>query len=311
MPDIPTLIVSVAKAGHINQCVAFCEQMGWPVAEQIAIPGPSRMHSGWRNRWQRFRRWVALRKLQPRARTAGRIRIVASGTSSEPATALYRRLYGRDLYAVCIGLPRAREPIFDFAIAPNHALDDGAVAAPAFYRGAKVTTWMLGVPVKPLPIGGRAGIGPTVALIGGTNKAFDLSADELVPQLSAIAQRAGQMAVVFSRRTPLDLEARVRAGLSGATFVDRRDRAGFLKAAAEAARFTVTPDSITMTCEAFATGKPVTVLDLPCFDKDTSTYRFYAELRALPEGEAGTVLNRAAEHAIAEARKDFQGWLAA
>ena len=109
MPDIPTLVVSVAKAGHINQCLAFCEHMGWPVTGQSAIPGPSRMHSGWRNRWRRFRRWLMLRELLPRARIAGRIRIVASGTSSELATALYRRLYGRDLYAVIIGSPRARE----------------------------------------------------------------------------------------------------------------------------------------------------------------------------------------------------------
>lgn len=309
MPDTPTLIVSVAKAGHVNQCLAFCEQMGWPVTEQIAIPGPSRMNSDWRNRWQRFRRWLALRKLRPRARTAGRIRIVASGTSSEPATALYRQLYGRDLYAVSIGSPRTREPIFDFAIASNHAREDGALATPAFYRGAKVTTWMQGVLVKPLPTG-PGGEGPIVALIGGTNKAFDLSAEALLPQLSAVSQQ-GRMVVVFSRRTPLDLEARIRAGLTRATFVDRQDRAGFLKAAADAARFAVTPDSITMTCEAFATGKPVTVLDLPCFDQDTSTYRFYAELRALPVGEAGAVLHRAADHAIAEARRDFQGWLAA
>ena len=310
MRDIPTLVVSAAKAGHINQCLAFCEQMGWPVTEQIAVPGPSRMNSGWRNRWLRFRRWRVLREVLPRARIAGRIRIVASGTSSEPATALYRRLYGRDLYAVCIGSPRAREPIFDFAIAANHALEHGAVSTPTFYRGAKITTWMPGVLVKPLPTGGQTEQGPVLALIGGTNKAFYLSADALLGQLQAIARQANQMVVVFSRRTPPDLEARIRAGLHGATFVDRQDRPGFLKAAAEAARFAVTPDSITMTCEAFATGKPVTLLDLPCFDRNTSTYRFYAELRAL-DGEAGAVLHRAVEHAIAEARKDFQGWLAA
>ena len=250
----------------------------------------------------------------PRTRTFDRIRIVASGTSSEAATATYRELYGPDLYAVSIGSPRSRDQIFDLAIASNHALVPGTVPTATYYTGAKTTVWMPGVFVRPLPRNtASVRAGAVTALIGGTNKAFEFSSDILLSQLLPIANDASTtgMDIVFSRRTPHDLEKALRTSpLGGAVrFVSRNDRDGFLRAVEGAAKFVVTPDSITMICESYATGKPVSVLRLPCFDEETSTFRFFSEVQSFPPERGGELLREASEDVIVKAARDFQMWL--
>jgi uncharacterized protein len=315
LDDIPTVIVSVAKAGHLNQCLAFCERMGWPVSETHLIPGPSRMNSRLRNYTLRVRRWLTLRRLTPRHRRGAYLRVVASGISAEYMAASYRTLYGPDLYSVYIGSPRWPERIFNFAIASHHAVPLGTTRSSISYSGAMTLAWMPGVFARPPQVGPREEEQQrTTVLIGGTNKAFRLSADALVPQLRQLTSRnptdGHRLSVVFSRRTPQRLEAEIRSALASeeVDFIDRHDRQGFLAAFASARRLAVTPDSITMICEAYSSGKPVLVLDLPAFDQDASTFRFIAELRTFPSDSAATILQGAADAAIREAAADYEGW---
>ncbi len=75
------------------------------------------------------------------------------------------------------------------------------------------------------------------------------------------------------------LEAGLRHELNNPefSFIDRTDRAGFETAMANASEIIVTPDSITMVCEAYATRRPVTVFDLECTNENSSTARFITE----------------------------------
>ena len=83
------------------------------------------------------------------------------------------------------------------------------------------------------------------------------------------------LSVAMSRRTSGDIESAILEGLSGRISVIKRDdREGFVKLLHSAARFVVTPDLITMTCEACTTGQPVAFLNLPAYDTNNATYRF-------------------------------------
>jgi mitochondrial fission protein ELM1 len=315
LDDIPTLVISVAKTGHLNQCIAFCERMGWRVTETKLIPGPARMNSRLRNYTLRARRWLALRQLMFRRRRDACLRIVASGISAEYMVASYRTLYGSDLYAVYLGSPRWPEQIFDFAIASHHAVPLGTMRTSTCYSGAKAVAWMPGVLARPPRLDPREGEQQkTTVLIGGINKAFRLSADAIVPQLRPLIAchptDGHTLCVVFSRRTPRRLEAEIRSALASekVDFVDRHDRQGFLEAFASAKRLAVTPDSITMICEAYSSGKPVLVLDLPAFDQDTSTFRFISEIRTFPSDCAARIIREAADAAIREAAADYEEW---
>lgn len=313
--DIPTVIISVAKTGHLNQCIAFCERMGWPVAETKLIPGPSRMNSRLRNYTLRVRRWLTLRRLTLRRRRDTHLRIVASGISAEYMVASYRTLYGSDLYSVYLGSPRWAERIFNFAIASHHAIPLDTMRSSTSYSGAMALAWMPGVLARPPRLDPQGGEQQrTTVLIGGTNKAFRLSADAIVPQLRQLMSchptDGYKLSVVFSRRTPRRLEAEIRSALASeeVDFVDRHDRQGFLAAFASARRLAVTPDSLTMICEAYSSGKPVSVLDLPAFDQDTSTFRFVSELRTFPADRGAKILQEAADAAIREAAANYEGW---
>jgi mitochondrial fission protein ELM1 len=273
------------------------------------------MNSRLRNFILRVRRWLTLRRMILGRHENDYIRIVASGISAEPLVASYRTLYGSRLYAVYLGSPRWPEQIFDFAVASHHAVPLGNTPSATCYRAAGAVAWIPGVFALP-PL--RISVGQeqvrTTALIGGTNKAFRLPAETIVAQLgrlNSFAEPAERnLTVVFSRRTPRRLEEEIRSALAseGVNFVDRHDRRGFLEAFASAKQLAITPDSITMVCEGYASEKSVLILDLPPFDQDTSTFRFVFEIRNFPPECVGSILREAAHSAVKKAGADYERW---
>ncbi len=275
--EIPTILISVDKAGHVNQCLAFCNLMAWPVGETFRLPGASKMQPLWTRRWTNLRGMAIAAAKAPRRRQFERLRVVASGVVAEDLARRYRDIYGADLFAVFVGSPKIQRPVFDFAIASHHALASG-VPSGSLYPAAKRTLWIAGVLTRGVSAKPSQG-NLAVALIGGLNKAFTIEPDQIAQQITAALAPEDTLAVIFSRRTPEAVEQRLRQFLTSANvrFVDRADRAGFEGAFAEAREFLVTPDSITMVCEACSTGKAVRLFSLPCFDPDTSTARFVRE----------------------------------
>lgn len=277
-----TLIVSVAKAGHVNQCLALCEHAGWKPNEKIEIPAPGRMTGAFDRLMIKAQQRLLLPRATPRVRTEGPLRIVASGAVSEQVVAAYRSLYGDDLFAAFVGRPKWPSAIFDVAIVSVHALEPEEPQAAFGCPAARETLIMRGVPTRKLAEAGKLE-GLTV-LIGGTNKAFDIDARAIEAQLAALIglRPRTPVTVVFSRRTPNTVEQSLRKAFAVpvVSFVARTDRPGFLAAMSSAAEFVVTPDSLTMVSEACATGRPVQIFDLACFDPASSTNRCMADLLA-------------------------------
>lgn len=279
-PEPRTLIVSVDRAGHVNQCLAFCDRIGWSHREPVVrIPAPGRMSSRWERFFLRLRRRAATAAAAPRSREPGLLRIVASGAAAEAVAAAYRKLWGADLFAVFIGATHAREPIFDASVVAYHALGRGETPETIAIPAGGELVWMRGVYVARIdgaPDAERSGV---VAVIGGVNKAFTIDADRIAAQLAEMMRTAAAetLTIVFSRRTPSAVERRLKAAFPGARIVDRADRAGYLDALRTARRYAVTPDSISMVCELCATGRPVATFDLACFDDEVSTARFHRD----------------------------------
>lgn len=279
---IPTVLISVNKAGHMNQCLAFCELMNWPVTETNLMQSARRMNPMWREVQKFFKGRAFKCGKIPRRRQWNRLRIVASGLSAEDLVLRYRELYGPDLFAVFVGAPRSLTPIFDVAVASHHELDPGEPPAGPF-QGAADTQWIAGVLTRSVtktkvPQDDKL----VVVLIGGANRAFTIEPRKIIEQLAPALARDDRLAVVFSRRTAVEVEDHLRGALKApnVTFVDRGDRAGYENAFAQAREFYVTPDSITMVCEACSSRKPVTVFEMDCFDLDTPTASFVNEFTA-------------------------------
>jgi mitochondrial fission protein ELM1 len=311
--QIPVYIISVAKSGHLNQCIALCETIGWAVTSVTQIPGAGRMDGPVARTGKNLKRMYATWKHAPQRVQHDQVVIVAGGAAAEALVYRYRELYGSRLFAVFVGSPKRKEAIFDLAIASLHSSETGQHG----FSSAGQTAWINGVLVRKSPAAITAR-NHTVVLIGGINKAFLLVPETIVREL-AVVQDTG-MTCVFSRRTPLALERTVRQAFSGRNteFIDRSDREGYLKAMQGAKRIIVTPDSISMICEACATGQKVEVFKLPCFDQESSTARFVDQYHSLGRivflGEV-MVRNRdiaddGIEGAFDSARNLFAAWLA-
>jgi uncharacterized protein len=315
MPQsISTLIISVDKAGHVNQCLALAELMGWEVHEKILIPGPGRMDpliKKWKKRIAMWRAQVLAKRKEFRGKTI----IIASGAASEPIVAHARRELGNQLFAVFVGTPKRVTRLYDVAISSRHAIKTAPYALPS----ANTTAWISGILTRNLAVASDKAeqLGP-VALIGGTNKSYALEPDHILQQLHEFGAKE-KLRVVLSRRTPDALANRIRKAYptSHATIIESHDRPGFLSAMQSATRFCVTPDSISMVCEALNTGRSIQIFDLPCFDSDTSTARFIAY--ALQSGWVSKVgtpsVRMPVDTGIAEAMESIQSsyekWLMA
>ncbi len=272
MPRCRVAIVSTNKMGHINQCQALCAALDWVPATVVKIDGRSRSDGlvtflqAWRTaRHQRRGAVALLSEMRPDM-------LICSGAATEVFGALSSSFMPAGGKSIFIGCPSGTRPIFDIAVASTHEQSTADVTArlPAAHH----SVWMDGVPVSAIH---NDASGPAaVVLLGGTNKAYEFTAAALIPQLQKLKENCGMLSLAFSRRTPADVENEIRKAFddNSARLIDRNDREAYLQMLATAKNLFVTPDSISMTCETLATGRPVTILDLPVKNRDTPTYRF-------------------------------------
>jgi mitochondrial fission protein ELM1 len=131
------------------------------------------------------------------------------------------------------------------------------------------------------PEGGKL----ATCLIGGPNPAYDFDPETMDRITSAVRTLSGEgwrCLISTSRRTPAELHGRLMLIESPNVLVwDKKGENPYIEFLAAADAFLVTEDSITMTCEAIATGKPVYSVPLagtpgPRLEK---FQRFHATLR--------------------------------
>jgi len=211
--------------------------------------------------------------------------IISCGRVAAPVALAIKRASGGRARVAHIQDPQMPLERFDVVIAPRH---DGIVGAnvvvtvgaihpitkAALAEGAR--RWQDRLAALPRPLIG--------SLIGGSNGRYRLDAREmekLAGALASLARRAcGSLAITPSRRTGAANEAILRARLAGmpAFLWDGQGDNPYLGILALADVLIVTEDSVSMTSEAVATGKPVYVARLP--GRSRRQWRFNEALMA-------------------------------
>lgn len=259
----------VLTEGHIgmeNQALGVAEALGAAVTVKRLRP-----RAPWK--WLPPRLWVApLRSPGPDGDALAPpwpdLIVTCGKRAVAPALAI-RRLSGGRTFAVHIQVPPVRPDRFDLIVVPAH--DDLRAPNVLVTKAAvhRVTPEKLTAEAARLAPSVADLPRPLVAvLIGGANGRYRLTpaiARKLGEQLRALAQRDGAgLLVTPSRRTGAENEAALRAGLGDAParIWDHQGDNPYFGWLGLADHVLVTCDSVSMTSEALATGKPVHVIPL-------------------------------------------------
>lgn len=251
------------------------ESQGRGLAEALGItPEFKRISARWP--WRGLPGWLWLQPLHALTPDSDSLAppwpdlVISCGKIAAPVALAIKRAADGRTRAVHIQNPMMPLRRFDLVVAPRH--DDlrgenvvatvGAVhpVTPAKLRAA-AEQWRSAFSGLPRPLVG--------VLIGGSNGRFVLDRRitvGLAGQLADLARKRGAgLAVTPSRRTGAENEAALRQHLAGTqAFVwDGSGDNPYLGILALADAIVVTEDSVSMTSEALATGKPVYVVRLP------------------------------------------------
>jgi mitochondrial fission protein ELM1 len=260
-------IVTPGEAGFESQGRGLAEALGLEAVFK-------RVRADWP--WQRLPGRFWLNPLARLAEGSDRLdppwpdAVISCGKVAAPLAAAMRSASGGRIKAAHIQNPLMSLDRFDVVVAPRH---DGM-------RGENVLSTVGAIhPVTPEKLSQAAlrwapafaGLPrPLVGvLIGGSNGRFILdppTMSEFAAQLAALAHRHGAgLAVTPSRRTGAENKAALVQALAGLpAFVwDEQVDNPYLGILALADVIVVTEDSVSMTSEALATGKPVYVVRLP------------------------------------------------
>lgn len=260
-------IVTPGEAGFESQGRGLAEALGLtPLFKRVRARWP----------WQRLPGRFWLDPLTRLAEGSDRLDppwpdvVISCGKIAAPLAAAIRRASGGRIKAAHIQNPLMRLDRFDVVVAPRH---DGI-------RGENVLSTVGAIhPVTPEKLGGAAAHWaaafaslprPLVGvLIGGSNGRFVLdppTMSDFAARLAELARRHGAgLAVTPSRRTGPENKAVLAQALTGLpAFVwNEQGDNPYLGILALADAIVVTEDSVSMTSEALATGKPVHVMRLP------------------------------------------------
>jgi uncharacterized protein len=285
----PLLIwaVSDGRAGIEAQAVGLAEAVARLRPAQIVVK---------RIAWPRWMRRVPTPLMPPVRRLLARSSAgfappwpdlwIGNGRAAIPMSIAARRWSHGAAFVVQLQDPLRSTALFDLVAPPNHDGLSGPNVVP-----------ITGTPHRITPEGLEAALGPwrerfaalprphVVALIGGRSKAFDLSparAQKLAREIAgAVRDSCGSLLLTFSRRTPQDAEALMRAELETVPGMiwDGEGPNPYFAFLADADVVLVTEDSANMPTEAAATGKPVYLLAMD--GEQARKQRFHAELAEL------------------------------
>jgi len=279
--------VSDGRAGIENQALGLAEAVARQAQAEITV---KRLHYA-----PLFDRLPTALKVMPDAMLAGdsdRISApypdiwIAAGRASLPfSLRMKKRSQGRT-FVVQLQDPKTDLKAFDLVIAPEH---DGLVAPnvlPLLGSTNRITRDGLAADYMRWRSRLASLKGPHIAaLIGGKSKAYDLSLDRaaaLALQIKlAVAEVGGSLLLTLSRRTPEPAKAVIKEVLKdtpGIIYDGDGDNPyfAFLHAADH---ILVTEDSVNMTTEAAATGKPVHMLALDRLKDGGKFETFHRALR--------------------------------
>jgi mitochondrial fission protein ELM1 len=259
-------ILTEGHAGMEAQCRGLAEALGLAPAVKrvrVRLPWDALPNRLW------FRPLAALTADSDKLAPPWPDLVISCGNVSAPLAAAIRRESGSRTRAVHIQDPKMDRRHFDLIVAPRHdgiAGDNVISSAAAIHPvtaqkladGAR--SWAPALSHLPHPM--------TAVLIGGSNGRHRLTpavAARFADDLARLARdTGGALAVTPSRRTGAEIEALIRERLKDvpAFIWDGRGDNPYFGLLALADAIVVTEDSVSMTSEAIATGKPVYVAAL-------------------------------------------------
>ncbi len=243
--------LTTGQAGTAAQAVGLAEALGWPFETVVVRPRPP---------WS----WLPAHCQPPGLLRGGLERplgppwpdlLIACGRRSAAVALAIRRASAGAVFTVFVQHPRAPARHFDLVVAPRHdglAGPNVVATRAALHRvtpqklAAAATAWR-----------GRLGGLRVAVLLGGRTRSHRFSRASIASLAAGLAGLAGPVAVTPSRRTDAGAVAELRARLPGAWFWDGAGENPYLGMLALARHIVVTEDSVSMTSEAIATGKPV------------------------------------------------------
>jgi mitochondrial fission protein ELM1 len=315
-------IISDGKAGHEALSVGVASALGLE-------PRIIKIHPRWPWHWLAPRGPVppAERFARPGSRFAPPWPDVAlaAGRLTVPYLRAMRRAAGPECLCVALMDPRIGDTVADLIWVPEHDARRGNNVIVTLTSPHRFSPSVLAALRNDLPASVLGLPAPRVAvLLGGPSAAFGFSSQacqRLCASLKQLAQLGVSFMITPSRRTPPGLLARVDEATRAAPRLlwqgtGDNPYPAFL---AGADLFIVTADSVNMTGEAAATGKPVYVFmpdgGAPKFHRFHAALAEHGATRPLPEQFAGLELWSyppldAAQQIAAEIRKRQRARLA-
>lgn len=286
-------ILSDGKAGHEAQCLGVVEALGLvPEIKRIELEGIYKLMAP----------WGPVPLSHAVGRPGGSIAppwptmAFATGRTTIPYMRALKRRAGLQTYTVILMDPKTGPASADLIWVPEHDRRRGpnvitTLAAPHGFSARKLSELRA---VTPSSIAGLPK--PRFAcLIGGPNSVYRyMRTDEerLIRSLAALSESGAGLMVTTSRRTPAGLASRLETALAGrpALIWDGRGDNPYPEFLAHADGFVITADSVSMVCEAAATGKPIFLFfpsgGSPKFDRFHMAIAEHGATRPLPESGA-------------------------
>ena len=204
--------------------------------------------------------------------------LITCGRRSARLSVALRRASGGAIFTAHIQDPRLPPRRFDLVLAPRHDGLEGPNVFPT--RGALHGVTQARLATAAERWRERLGRLDVAVLVGGARRRRGVSRAAVEAFGAKLARLEGAVAVTGSRRTDPHMLAALRERLPRAAFRDSAsaDDNPYLGMLALARHIVVTADSVSMTSEAAATGKPVHVAALGKLGRRVA--RFHALLRA-------------------------------
>ena len=183
-----------------------------------------------------------------------------------PSLAL-KKQFGERIFTAHIQDPKLDASRFDLVVVPEHDEirgDNVYLTTGALHHVTRERLEFAARAPEASVVSGDGSRPVATVLIGGPNRYYSFSRAELTPLVEGLKQVATahdvRLAILGSNRTPAPVLAMFRAAFSREHFVwDGQGSNPYLSALALASHLIVTGDSVSMTSEAAATGKPIFV----------------------------------------------------
>lgn len=282
-------IFSDGKAGHEAQCLGVVEALGLtPIIKRSHLSGIYKLMAPWGPLPKSEGMGVEGGPLGPPWPSFA----FATGRTTIPYIRALRRRAGLQTYTVILMDPKTGPNSADLIWVPQHDRRRGpnvitTLTAPHRFSPARLETLKAAIPpaIAALPQ-------PRIAcLIGGPNGDYrytDADEERLVASLGALTETGAGLMITSSRRTPERLVARLQAASAGkpVIFWNGDGPNPYPEFLAHADAFVITADSVSMICEAAATGRPIFLFSptggSPKFDRFHAALAGYGATRPLP-----------------------------